>query len=994
MDSDGNYLVSFYKETSRYFSYGGDNLIVLPNLNSFISQYNDCLYAVPLQNLNDSSSLVESLLRDELLDDIDPNEQNKRDILCILDSNEDNLYNGTKYSNRCVVALGGISRYIVNPASDQLIVVFSNNVMCVYSLLSDKKDWLYLSLISSIKINNNNKGISSICVNNNDIFIGLMDGTVLVYQKGKFKNSFRINSSPITLLKPFKREKLFLCNREGDVYLYDYVKRVRLAHFKDHTAFVKSLHYIITKENEIGLITLDNDNIIDLWSISGASSTVNHKGSKDKEDDILILGGKEKIVRPFKRSIKHENIVSVIVVTSKLSEHVEGRKKGSWVLLIIEESGKMYYEDPTDQSVILKNQVMYGFGLVKSVEYTKELIVLLSLNGTILLYDHSFKLIKSLMSNFNNLFQFSLINPTVSTRGTRINSQSNNDNENYDIDIDNNDDDHDEELFTENEMDVMGKRQSEVAQSAKELYEEVDRYYEYSKSWYNNHRKRKNGSKLMIVLTGDEVIRILLLNQLNEFIPLGLKNTNQTHKEVVTTIYHDHQNDLLLSGSKDKLIILWDMKRLVQLKLINTIYIVTSLLLVTTKLSNSNIVDIVCSNNNIINLYSTKLSFDDMESKSTQELGDMNKEVDKSTHTSVVHKTNINYLGISHNQKYISSCSNDKVIVVHHANNLIVKGRCVGHKKSVLYVKFMKMTRTLVSSSMDQTIKIWNLSDFTNVKTLQGHTNSIMKILALDNNVQLISCGLDGFVKLWNVPNSDCVQTLNSHDNQSVWDIEMDNNQLYSVSNNLIVVSEDASGEMMKKQVLEDKNEEIVTSQINSLLLKDDYKESLVLSIKLNNIKLTNSIILKLTNKLLFEPEFQIKADGDDGRVVGKDATDSREEDVYDYIISRIKEEKEEEERKQLLRNLLNFIKTWITNRKNYYTANVLLNKILRNLKLEELFKVEGLLETVEFLLHNLSNHQTRLSNLQEKSYLLDIITQHNPVSVNTNIINDVLYKY
>ncbi|UKJ90574.2 transducin-like G-protein beta [Theileria orientalis] len=989
MDSDANYLVSFYKETSRYFSYGGDSLIVLPNLNSFISQYDDCLYAVPLQNLNDSSSLVESLLRDEFLDEIDPNEKNKREILCILDSNEDNLYNGTKYSNRCVVALGGISRYIVNPPSDQLIVVFSNNVMCVYSLLSDKKDWLYLSLISSIKINNNNKGISSICVNNNDILIGLMDGTVLFYQNGKFKNSYRINSSPITLLKPFKREKLFLCNRDGDVYLYDYVKRVRLANFKDHTALVKSLHYIVTKDNEIGLITLDNDNIIDMWSISGGSTTANHKASKDEEDDILVFGGKEKMVRPFKRLIKHDNIVSVIVVTSKLSDDVERKKKGSWVLLIIEESGKMYYEDPTDQSVILKNEVMYGFGLVKSVDYTKELIVLLSLNGTVLIYDHSFKLIKSLMSNFNNLFQFSLINPTVSTPGTSVNSNSN-DNDDIYIDVDNTDNGSDEGSLNHNEMD---ERQPEVAHSAKESYEEVNSYYEYSKSWYNKHRKRKNGSKLMVVLTGDDVIRILLLNQLNEFIPLGLKNTRQTHKEVVTTIYHDHQNDLLLSGSKDKLIILWDMKRLVQLKLINTIYIVTSLLLVA-KLSNSNMVDIVCSNNNIINLYSTKLSFDGTDSKSIKQLGDMNKEVDKSTHTSVVHKTNINYLGISHNKKYISSCSNDKVIVVHNANNLIVKGRCIGHKKSVLYVKFMKMTRTLVSSSMDQTIKIWNLSDFTNVKTLQGHTNSIMKILALDNNVQLISCGLDGFVKLWNVPNSDCVQTLSSHDSQAVWDIEVDNNKLYSVSNNLIVVSEDASGEMMKKKVLEDKNEEIVTSQINSLLLKDDYKESLVLSIRLNNIKLTNSIILKLTNKLLFDPEFQIKGDGDEEKVVGEGSVDSREEDVYDYLINRIKEEKEEEERKQLLRNLLNFIKTWVTNRKNYYTANVLLNKILRSLKLDELFKVEGLLETVEFLLHNLSNHQTRLSNLQEKSYLLDIIAQHNPVSVNTNVINDVLYKY
>ncbi|XP_952054.1 transducin-like G-protein beta, putative [Theileria annulata] len=947
MDDDLNHLSFSYREIKSYFSYGGDDILILSHYNAFLSQFDNCLFAAPLPNTKFPISPKDFLLKEALLRDKDLKlDLDKREVLCILDSNEENFYNGKSYSNKCVISLGGISRYAINPSSDLLFVVFSNNILCVYSLLSDKQNWIYLHLLSALKINNNNNNVNTICVSeNNDVCFGLMEGTVLVYNNNKFNHSFKLKNSTITLIKCFKSEKLFICNKLGDLYLYDKAKKAKLAYFQDHTTYVKSLNYIVTKDNEIGLITLDNDNIINLWSLSGRVD----KTSKG-EDLVVNVSSKNEPIIPFKRIIKHENITSIEVVSGKLTEELDSKRKGSWMLLIIEESGKLYYLDPIDESVLHKNTIMYGFGLVKKVDVTKEMIMLLSLNGTIIVYDKLFNLVKLFLSNFNNLFQFILV---PSSNDLRSKDQ--------------------EEI--EEEFDLENSEDLEI-EMEKTVQTNVRNYYEYSLLWYN---KYAINNEMMIILIGDEVLRILLLNNTNEFIPLGLYNTSQTHKDVITTIHYNKEENLLLSGSKDKLIILWDLSKLIQLKLINTINVVTSVLMIARP---NNTVDVISSNDNIINLYTVKLN--DLKSElyglcgeivlnnkideKSEGVGDVN--ADKSNHTSVVHKTNINYLSSSHNQKYISSCSSDKLIVIHYSNNLIVKGKCIGHRKSVLYTKFMKLTKTLISTSMDQTIRIWNLSNFTNIKILQGHNNSVMKVVPLDNNLQLLSCGLDGYVKLWNLPTSECIQTLNNHENDKIWDIDLHNNLLYSISNNLIVVYEDSSKEERRLKALKDHEEEIVTSQINSLMLENNFRESLTLSIKLNNIKLTNDILQKFRNKVIFQGQ-------------------KLENDPVDYVIEGIREGDE-----KLLNNLIGFIKIWITNRKDYLLANVFINKLLKEVKLEQLLKVEGLLETIDFLLYNLSHHQNRLTNLQEKSYLMDMLTHDNTLSeLNTNAVNEVLYN-
>lgn len=67
----------------------------------------------------------------------------------------------------------------------------------------------------------------------------------------------------------------------------------------------------------------------------------------------------------------------------------------------------------------------------------------------------------------------------------------------------------------------------------------------------------------------------------------------------------------------------------------------------------------------------------------------------------------------------VASVGSDKIVVIYAAENLIVKGECVGHRRSIVSVAFTRINKTAISSSVDATIKIWNLNDFSCIKTLQ-----------------------------------------------------------------------------------------------------------------------------------------------------------------------------------------------------------------------------------------------------------------------------------
>lgn len=152
----------------------------------------------------------------------------------------------------------------------------------------------------------------------------------------------------------------------------------------------------------------------------------------------------------------------------------------------------------------------------------------------------------------------------------------------------------------------------------------------------------------------------------------------------------------------------------------------------------------------------------------------------KSLTTLKAHEKDINSLDIAPNNRLLVSGSQDrtaKIWEVEYTNGskgpvaaLKLLGTCKGHKRGVWSVKFGRAERVLATGSGDKTIKLWNLEDFSCVKTFEGHTNSVLRVDFLNLGMQLVSSGSDGLVKLWNVRTEECMTTLDNHEDKVRFD--------------------------------------------------------------------------------------------------------------------------------------------------------------------------------------------------------------------------------
>jgi guanine nucleotide-binding protein subunit beta-2-like 1 protein len=92
--------------------------------------------------------------------------------------------------------------------------------------------------------------------------------------------------------------------------------------------------------------------------------------------------------------------------------------------------------------------------------------------------------------------------------------------------------------------------------------------------------------------------------------------------------------------------------------------------------------------------------------------------------------------------------------------------RFVGHAKDVLSVAFSADNRQIVSGSRDKTIKLWNtLGECKYTITDQGHTEWVSCVRFSPNiaNSLIVSAGWDKLVKVWNLANCRIRNNLEGH---------------------------------------------------------------------------------------------------------------------------------------------------------------------------------------------------------------------------------------
>ena len=142
------------------------------------------------------------------------------------------------------------------------------------------------------------------------------------------------------------------------------------------------------------------------------------------------------------------------------------------------------------------------------------------------------------------------------------------------------------------------------------------------------------------------------------------------------------------------------------------------------------------------------------------------------------HTGRVRALAISSDSQTLASGSNDNTIKLW---NLAPEGETGGyarndsppylrstltdHVGAVYALAFLPDRNILISGSADWTIKIWDLTTQQTIKTLRGHQGSIRALAVSADGHTLVSGSKDGTVKVWDLNTRRLKQTLRGHDN-------------------------------------------------------------------------------------------------------------------------------------------------------------------------------------------------------------------------------------
>ena len=121
---------------------------------------------------------------------------------------------------------------------------------------------------------------------------------------------------------------------------------------------------------------------------------------------------------------------------------------------------------------------------------------------------------------------------------------------------------------------------------------------------------------------------------------------------------------------------------------------------------------------------------------------------------------------ISSDGQFALSGSWDGTLRLWDLNSGSTTRRFVGHSKDVLSVAFSVDNRQIVSGSRDKTIKLWNtLGECKYTIIEEGHTEwvSCVRFSPSTSNPLIVSCGWDNLVKVWNLSNCKLRNNLEGH---------------------------------------------------------------------------------------------------------------------------------------------------------------------------------------------------------------------------------------
>ncbi|MBW4657365.1 MAG: serine/threonine protein kinase [Drouetiella hepatica Uher 2000/2452] len=135
----------------------------------------------------------------------------------------------------------------------------------------------------------------------------------------------------------------------------------------------------------------------------------------------------------------------------------------------------------------------------------------------------------------------------------------------------------------------------------------------------------------------------------------------------------------------------------------------------------------------------------------------------KELRTLAGHAGFVNALNISHDGRILVSGSADQTIKVWDLPTGKELRTLAGHTGFINSLNISADGYTLVSGGTDQTLKVWDLTTGKELRTLAGHTGFINMVVIAPDGQTAISSSTDKTIKIWDLATGELVRTLTGH---------------------------------------------------------------------------------------------------------------------------------------------------------------------------------------------------------------------------------------
>lgn len=145
------------------------------------------------------------------------------------------------------------------------------------------------------------------------------------------------------------------------------------------------------------------------------------------------------------------------------------------------------------------------------------------------------------------------------------------------------------------------------------------------------------------------------------------------------------------------------------------------------------------------------------------------------------HKSNVNHVSVSHDNKYIISSGDDGLIKMwaFDKGNLVKTFK--GHTGKINRAYFTNDDKIIISVSDDKTIKLWNVDNGQMIKTISEHQNNVTSLYLSHDNTFFVTSSLDQTIKIWKM-NGDLIKSIISDETLEIDDISITFDNRYIVT--------------------------------------------------------------------------------------------------------------------------------------------------------------------------------------------------------------------